>query len=154
MSKVGCSYFPGIVQHVLTPNAVEIMLDLAFSVHTSRRFTLEEVPLPDRSDETTWDRARHCLVVLLGGKRVVVQMSARDCSNDSARNFIPARVYLDTRIDPQTVGYTPSVPGWHRPMLDVNTFFASIAVGGYRVATVRAALNHTRGANHGESVQL
>ena len=125
---------PARVSRVRSVNQIELDIDLGFGVHVQKVFTLHgvhvrDVPVEHRS------KAVHCLVVLLGGKRVFVQP---DSLAPDARF---ARLYLAEKIHGSPVGLVQHAPGFDRPILDVSMFFAWLADSGFALDEVTAALN-------------
>ena len=124
------------VVRVRSLNCLEVDLDLGFGISVMKRIVLEGVdyrgiPKALRSD------AKHCLVVLLGGKRVVVHTD-----QSKQDGFILGRVYLDERVYGKPEGLT--VPfGLTEPMLEVGAFYTWLAGKEFDVHLVKVAINGT-----------
>jgi hypothetical protein len=115
-------------------NRVEIDLYLGFGIKLSKLFELDgvsasSVPVSYKS------AAVHCLVVLLGGKRVLVQPE-----NEKPTCKL-ARVFLNERIYGSPVGLVTNVDHLDHPILDVTPFFCYLAEHGFDVRRVHEVLN-------------
>lgn len=62
--------YRGRCSRVLTPNLVEVDIDLGLGVHITRRMVLGHYRVTDGAGDT----AMHCLVILVGGKTVLVRV--------------------------------------------------------------------------------
>jgi len=115
-----------------------ILLDLGFGHHVQMRFAVDGVPYQDVKAMQKKD-ARHCMVVLVGGKKVLVQANAASPANADVAPY--ARVYLDERVAEPPDG-TMIIP--HRtsqPLLCVGDAMAAIASRGFSVDYVKQILN-------------
>lgn len=122
------------VVRVKSVNQIELTVDLGFGVSSTRAFTLDDIRVADVPEERRSD-AVHCLVVLLGGKRVVVQ----------PENFKPtakfARIYLAEKIYGSPVGLVQHAPGFDRSILDVSVFFQWLSGCNYSLEAVKEVIN-------------
>ena len=119
---------------VSSVNSLLVDLDLGFGIHAHRTVYLEgvsvgSVPAPLRKN------AMHCLVVLLGGKRLLLR------TTDAQKvDGVLARVYLAEKVYGNPVGL--SVPyGFDDALLDVSEFYLSLRTNGYDVSGVKSILN-------------
>lgn len=131
------------VVQVHTWNRVEFDVELGFGVRCSRVFTLEDLPTPSAANAR---HAVHAMVVLIGGKRVLVQPES---NRTDARS---ARVYLTERIHGHPVGFVSDAPGLPSPVLDVGMFVAWLAARDYDIGAVKAAINGRRREERPEGV--
>jgi hypothetical protein len=60
--------YRGRVNRVVTPNLLEVDIDLGLGVHITRRIVLNNYTVGDA------EKAMHCLVILVGGKSVLVRV--------------------------------------------------------------------------------
>ncbi len=119
---------------VISFNALEVDIDLGFGVRTRRRVRVEGVdqlgvPAPMQR------LAYHCLVVLVGGKRLLVQID-----NPRMEGSILGRVFLDERVYHNPEGMA-SVPGLDAERLEVGLYFNWLAGRKFDVTVVRRTLN-------------
>tara|TARA_R100001086_G_scaffold120987_1_gene62317 strand:- start:1866 stop:2285 length:420 start_codon:yes stop_codon:yes gene_type:complete len=127
---------PASVKHIKTPNRIELSVDLGFGVHVNRVFLLADVRIDDIPQEHR-QAAVHCLVVLIGGKSVLVE------PEHLRENCRFARIFLTSRVYGHPVGLVLESPIFDRPVLDVGMFYQWLAGRDYDVAEVRSIL--TRG---------
>lgn len=124
--------------------ALDALVDLDFGVQVRRTFRISDVPLASASEETdasVLDRAKHCLVVLVGGKNLVIRPDPSLRERWHLMPSIPARVYLRDRVLGKPVGYIESMAEAGGPALEVGPFMAWLAGEGFEVDLVREALN-------------
>lgn len=115
-------------------------LDAALILDPELRITAER-RLHDRSwPDTMPANAMHALVVLLGSKRIFVEMD-RDATSSVAMS---ATIYLHENVRNGTPGLRPVLDAATRPLLHVGEFLAWLAEYRFDVARVRAALNGAR----------
>lgn len=131
------------VVRVHSANKVELDVDLGFGVRIVRAFTLEGLDNRTVPDELA-TRAVHALVVLVGGKDVLIRPESM---KPEARR---AGVYLNTRIFGTPVGFVADVPGLPRPILDVAAFLNWIAAQDFDIALVRDVV-HGKKSPHVEA---
>lgn len=127
----------GVTARVHSHARVEVSLDLGFGVHLHRVFFVDGirdglVPSDKLSD------AAHCMVVLLGGKRLLVQPENErpTCSY--------ARLYLNEKIYGNPVGFVQNVEKLERPILDVAVFFEHLSRNHFDLRLVYNAINSRR----------
>lgn len=135
--------FHGVVRHVPSVNRLRVTIELPFDIAVTRIVTLEEVRHTDFDSDDLRDRAQHCLIVLLGGKSVVVAPSPSGLDRWTSKPTL-ARVYLNERLYGQPVGFTPELPGCTRPVLEVSSFFNSLRAHGFQVGDVKQVINGGR----------
>lgn len=133
------------VKKVHSVNRVELCIELGFGCYVQKTFTLEDVRVKDIEPEHR-RAAVHALVVLLGGKRVLVQPE-----NTSADAKI-ARVYLTEKIYGSPVGVVMHAPKVEAPILDVTVFYNWLRPQGFAIAEVRAVVNGSPNHQHAEKV--
>jgi hypothetical protein len=131
--------FKGKTLRVHRINQIEATVELEFGVSVTRMFSLDAVSADVPSED--YDRAMHCLVVLVGGKRLILQPDEADRENWSHRPVIAARVYLAERTYGKQVGHTCGLYSEVDPVLEVSPFFNWIRERGFRLADVKAAVN-------------
>ena len=115
-------------------NCVEIDLQLGFGVSVRKSILLEGVQqkgIPRRLAAN----AKHCLVVLLGGTRVIVHVD--DHRKDG---FLVGRVYLDEKVYGDPAGMMEPF-GLGKKLLEVSSFYAWLADREYDITRVKAVLN-------------
>ena len=115
-------------------NSIEVELQLGFGVSIRKAVRLEgidESGIPRRNASD----AKHCLVVLLGGKHLLVHTDAY-----RKGSMLVGRVYLDERVYGEPVGMT--VPfGMDEFRLDVSVFYDWLRTHGYDISVVKSVLN-------------
>ena len=126
--------YAGRTIRVHSLNCVEIDLQLGFGVSVRKSILLEGVQ-PKTIPRRLASGAKHCLVVLLGGKRVIVHVD--DHRKDG---FLVGRVYLDEKVYGDPVGMLEPF-GLAKTLLEVSTFYAWLADREYDIAQVKAVLN-------------
>lgn len=125
------------------------MFDLPFGINVTRVVSLEGVPNAHsynahEDSAQLLDRARHCLIVLLGGKNVAVVPAPGELDRWRERTNVRAQVYLNERIFGEPVGFTPAFPGFARPLLEVSTFYLWLKERGFTVSDVTKVMNGAR----------
>jgi hypothetical protein len=125
---------PARVMRVYSANRVELDIDLGFGVRVARSFHLDGIDPKTIPDAAARD-AVHALVVLIGGKQVLVR--PEHTRSDARR----ASVYLNERIFGTPVGFVGEAPGLPRAILDVAVFFNWIAAQSFNVALVREVVH-------------
>ena len=124
----------GRTVRVMSPNLVEVELQLGFGVSIRKAVRLEGI------DESSIPRhcardAKHCLVVLLGGKHLLVHTDVH-----RQGRILVGRVYLDARVYGAPIGM--EVPfGMDESRLDVSVFYDWLRGCRYDVGMVKAVLN-------------
>lgn len=122
--------YHGRTVRVLALDRVLVALDLGMHVALDRVFSIAGID-QDRVPPALRTEALHCLVVLLGGKRILVSVQDDD---DPI-----AHVYLNERVRAGASGLFP-VSFDSTPRLDVGLFFMSL-LDDFSVARVKAVLN-------------
>jgi hypothetical protein len=125
-------------------SAVEVILDLDFGVSISKVITLDGLMPSDISEEDK-SKAHHCLIVLLGGKRLLVQPDPTERKFWGRKTDTRSRLFLDERVFGSPVGLTTNVFGDVGEYVDVVPFLKSLAANGFNVADVKAVLNRRFG---------
>ncbi len=120
----------GRIDYIHPPNVIRVDLDVGFGVTIRRDLRLEGVqknfvPLSKVNE------AKHCLVVMLGGSRVIVQVQ------DTDSELPIARVFLAEKFNGAPPGVTEV---FGNPLLDVSTYFMSLAPD-FDVKVVKALFN-------------
>lgn len=112
---------------------LDVSLNLGFGVEIRRCLWIEGIQ--DIIQPAALDEAVHCAIVLLGGKKLLVQ-----ADTGSLENPILSRVYLNRQIYGDPPGMT-RLAGVVEKMLEVGTFWKTISARGYRVEDVTRILN-------------
>jgi hypothetical protein len=128
-------FYQGRTLRVISFNCAEVELALRFGVKVEKNIIVEGVQktdVPFHSQRT----AQHALVVLIGGKRLVVQVD----DDEKKDGFILGRVYLAEKVHGNPVGLV--IPkGLETPMLEVGTFMRWLIADGLSIDKVKAVLN-------------
>jgi hypothetical protein len=123
---------------------VEVSLDLDFGVRLNKLISvsgMSAASVPERLRSS----AMHCLVVLLGGKRLIVQPDP-ECRLDWGRlRELEARLFLDERVFGSPVGLTTNLVGDGSENLDVSMYFESLRDTNFSVDAVKNTLNRKGG---------
>jgi len=133
--KLPPSLHHGKVIRVLSVNCLDVNVQLGFGVSIVRSFVLEGIEAKDIPPRLR-SAANHCLIVLLGGKDVVVHTD----DDEKRDGFLIGRVYLNEKV----YGEPPGLITPHSldvPMLEVSAFYKSLAAREYNVMDVKAILN-------------
>lgn len=78
------------VERVRGTTALSLRIDLGFGVNVLKRVSIRRSPIVSTADDA--QRANHCLIILVGGKRVVIG----NVDHDLSETGIPtADVYVD-----------------------------------------------------------
>jgi len=120
--------------------AIEVLIDLDFGVSISKIVTLEGL-LPSDISDSEKNKAQHCLIVLLGGKRLLIQPDPAERKFWGRKPDTRSRVFLDERIFGSPIGMTTGVAHEDGEFLDVVPFIQSLAGTGFQVEDVKAVLN-------------
>ena len=140
--------FRGRTLKIHSIDRVEIQVELEFDFLARKMFSLELEFNPDELEEDDYSKAQHCLVVLLGGKRVVIEPDVACRDQWGRMKDIPARVYLVERVHGRPIGYTEGLPGYGEPVLEVAPFYNSLFPN-FDVTNVKSALNGQGGRRRG-----
>ena len=103
------SHFQAKTHRVVSPDRIEAQIELPFGVILNKLVQIHGFGFqPGQFSDTEFDRARHCLVVLVGGRRLIV--SPCDPVGDwFRRSPLVARVFLDQKVKNQPIGYTSNL---------------------------------------------
>jgi len=132
--------YAGKVQRVSSRwDTVTVNLDLGFDISFRADLRIEGVDM-SKVPHVWSEQAKHCMVILLGGKRVYAFLSETD--QPKGRPAL-ARVYLADRAiePPPEILSTP--PGFGSPMVEAGLFSDWIADKGCDPQDVRDMLNGT-----------
>jgi hypothetical protein len=106
-----------------------------FGIKVERAIALDGFSLSDFPEEMR-SNAMHCLVVLLGGKRLIVNPSAQH------HHITVAHLYLDEKLrGPVPPVGMEMVPGTNDTRLEVGTYFRSLRTSAFAVDEVKLMLN-------------
>lgn len=124
------------VVRVQALDAIEVILDLNFGIHLRKRITLEGWS-PQTIAPKLRSAAQHCMIVLLGGKSILV------LTDDTNRNDTAlGRVYLAEKLAPDYTGPGLLVPpGLDKPALEVTTFLQHLSTRSFDKSDVIRLLN-------------
>ena len=117
-------------------NCVDVGLDLDFGVQIRKRIIIEGIQ-PRDVPKKFHSAARHCMIVLLGGKRLIIRV---DPGADRRDGILLGRVYLAE----ETYGDPPGmrVPhGLDKKLLEVGEFFQYLLTKKFEDEYVKRALN-------------
>jgi len=110
-------------------------LRLGFGVTVEKNIVLEGVQRISVPKELR-RRAHHALVVVVGGKDLIVQVG----SDEEKDGNVVGRVFLNERVHGKPEGLV--LPrGLEQPVLEVSTFFAWLGEKDFDLRVVKAALN-------------
>jgi hypothetical protein len=125
---------------VHSPQRVEVALRLGFGVTANKSILLEGVNRKDYT-QAQWGELQHVLIVLLGGKHLLVHTD----NTDSLDGHVPARVYLDemVSIDQAYMGVPFTLT---EPRLEVTKLVHWLKGKGFDMGILKAVLNN-RGEN-------
>lgn len=126
---------------VWTINRVEAIVDLDFGVTIRKSFTIDGLALGDALSEDVRARAVHCLVVLIGGKRLIVQPDPRSRDRWGSMREIAARVYLAEKVNGSPIGYTENLPEASGPVLELAPYVSWLAQQQFDIDLVRETMN-------------
>lgn len=124
-------------------NAVEASVDLDFGVTVRKVFIFAGVRVADIPQRLRKE-ALHCLVVLLGGKRLLVQPAEAEREQWGRRPEVHARVFLDARICGTPIGLTTGLPGLTGAFLEVTPFLRHLQEHEFDLQFVKNALRGPR----------
>ena len=127
---------------VLWPHCIEADIELDFGVHVRRVVHLEGLDAQTVPSSLV-SRAKHALVVLIGGKNLII--NTEPTLNGSK---VVGRLYLDVPVYGNPPGMTIP-PGLDQEMLEVSEFFLSLRKNGFNKDDVLSILNR----NHAKKVQ-
>lgn len=129
--------FPGRIGNIAHPAVWVATLDIGFGVHVDKTLALEGVECRNMHS-AIFAAARHCMCILLGGKRLLV---AVNYATLDAR--IPARVYVNETNDGNPA-YVVAPHGMERPLIEVGAFFQWVQARNFAIDLVKDALRKTR----------
>jgi hypothetical protein len=119
---------------------VEVSLDLDFGVRLNKLISVTDMSSSDIPDSVK-SNAMHCLVVLLGGKRLIIQPDPRTRADWGKNHEIEGRIFLDERVFGGPVGLTTDVSGCSSDVLDISPYFESLRANDFAVSVVKNNLN-------------
>lgn len=132
----GTALYSARTIRVHAPNLVEARVDLGFGVELTRLLRLDNVSTEGLDDDSR-ARATHCLVVLAGGKRLLVQID----DPSVYQHPLDCRVYLEERTHGRLVGHTAGLSPSVDPILELSPFMNWLGARGFNVDDVKLALN-------------
>lgn len=132
--------FHGETLRVHSAVLLDVLLDLDLDVRVRRSVVIQGFEMVSYNDAQK-DAARHCMVVLAGGKNLVVQPSLDERPEWGRTNLLRARVYLAEKIHGTPIGHTIGLPETRQPVLEIGPFMGWIAGRGFNVEDVKAAVN-------------
>lgn len=116
---------------------VELDVELPFGAHLHRTFNITDM---NKVSEPLRTRAVHALVVLIGGKKILL---LPEHTREDARS---ARIFLNERLHGSPVGIVQHVERLVRPVLDVAMFMGWLAEREFDIRLVREVVNGHRSA--------
>lgn len=139
-------FFHARVERVVSPNVVDAYVGLGMGVMILKRVTIDHAPglprpsrpTPDINPSDTFpvtnNEAMQCLIILCGGKRVILETNA-----DTHDFHVTARVGVRAKHPPDQAKWNTDA---HGPLLDVGRMMKMLAdQNDYDASTVRSALN-------------
>ena len=126
-----------VVVRVHNLSRIECCLDLGFGVSLNHSFSMlgfDPKLVPDEQRR----EAVHALVVLIGGKNVLLEPES------DKPNVKSARIYLNERVYGTPVGYVANVPKLPRPILDVAMFMEWLSGVGFDAKRAREVIRGNR----------
>ena len=127
---------PGRTVWVHSCSCVEVAFEIGFGITVQRTIGIEGIQPPD-VPESLRSEAKHCLVTLIGGKRVLVL-----CDTESKAPLQIGRVYLNEKVYGTPVGLAAPYP-LNIPLLEIGTFFGWLSTTQYDIRRVKEVLNGT-----------
>lgn len=120
---------------------VEAFVDLDFGVQLRQTFALDALDFPIKLEPELFERAKHCLVVLIGGKRLIVRPDPGMREEWRLLAEIPARVYLCEKVYGKPIGYIEHMPEIGIPVLELSPFLSWLWTERFDVDLVREVMN-------------
>jgi len=138
MAESESRVYRGRTLKVVTINCMDVQLDLGLGVNVQKRVVIEGVGKHalSRIPHHLRQAAMHCMIVLLGGKNLLVQVANVSTTDGCiiCRVFIDAPIYVD---NPALV-----IPkGFETPRLEVGKFYNWLSEGRFKVGRVKDVLN-------------
>ncbi len=126
--------YNGRTFRVRSINCIEVELDLGFGITVKKSVLLEGIERGDIPKRLV-SRAKHCLVVLLGGKPVLVH------TDDKRKDgHLYGRIFLDQKVFGEPEGMVKPF-GLDEEMLEVSTFYAWLKSKDFDIKLVKGILN-------------
>jgi len=133
MPKLPPRLFAAQTVRVVEPNRLLAEIELNFGVKIRRTLQLEGIP--DTFAVRSWRaKAIHALVVLAGGKKLVVHV------DDAESEPLIGRVYLDERVHGRPAGLECPY-GLDVEMLDLSTYLLWLKDQQFDIGLVKRTLN-------------
>ena len=117
---------------MLSSDKLEVRIDLGFGVFVDRHVLVAGLPVPASLPLRCATQIKHCLIVLLGGRRLFIAPQA------DAYDNVSSRVFLAERVQGAPIGLTEGLV--QKPVLDVTPFLLSLAPL-YDVDAVKSLVN-------------
>lgn len=132
--------FHGRTVRILGMTTLEVAFDLDFGVTLSRSVALMNTSRYEDSPELR-RRAEHCLIVLLGGKQVLVAPDMTFRTEWGRTDYLRCQVYYTGRVTGTPLGLVEHMPGTDGPVLEVGPYMTYLQTCNYDVAAVKATIN-------------
>lgn len=132
--------FAARTERILSPSQLEASVDLGFGIGLRRAIELEDFAGPRVQDVDLYDAARHCLILLAGSRRLILQPDPRNRDRWSYMRLIPARVYVIARFQGQPVGLIENFPGANGPVLEITPFMRWLGHANFDISLVKNTL--------------
>ena len=126
----------GKVSYVISSVVIDADISFPFGIHVQRRIWLADVP-PVQNDEAATKRAAHCAVILLGGKKIFIDLPDSD---NPGRTL--ATVYRDFEdgiveaFEPE-FQQTLNIDNRSVKVVNVNKYLKHLSTTNYQVDDVR-----------------
>lgn len=116
-------------------NCIEVDLELDYGVSIRKKIVLEGIQQTDVPRHLR-EAARHALIVLVGGKRLIIHVDSGKMSD----GFIPGRVYLAEKVYDVPDGMATPY-GLEDELLEVSLFYRWLVSRDFNMDYVKAVLN-------------
>lgn len=123
---------------VRTVSRIEALVDLGFDMSIRRTFVLRGVTLPPQIDT---EQAKHCLIILIGAKRLIVRPDVQSCERWGVMEEIPCRIFLAERVFGKPIGYTINLPEAAGPVLELGPYISWLATQNFDLNVVKQTVN-------------
>lgn len=142
LQPIGSRAYRAKTVRVVSLRKIEALVDLDFGVQVQKTFVIDGL----REDlgvetEQSFSAAKHCMIVLLGGRKLVIRPDPEARSAWHKLDAIRASVYVVGSFDDHPVGYVERLSEADGPALEVGPFVTWLSSQNFDIERVKEALN-------------
>ena len=144
-ARVGRVHNPWRAPHDVALGCIDVTIELGYSIRVDRTVRIDGINAGGRRADA--EKIHHFLIVLLGGKDVLIQTPRSQFDRPLRDSALLARVFLNRRVFGALDGMVFAPYGMRDAMLDAGLFYQEVARRNFDMQYVRHVLNG--GGNNG-----